>query len=279
MTVNNTDFLNIHLPPSPCISQEEVYLVPNHVTSLNPITPFNSPAPSPAGQHGNTGFGGTPHSPTPAGKLFGAVDTSPPPAPAPSGGGGLAKLRAATKSVTIANSMMKDQQQRQAAQQAANTPPPAAASTQPVPIRGNQATAPTAVPTTPTEPDFETEMERRAHRLSRYGQMTTVTPTPGFVIKTKRLQNSIKIFVNICSNNTVPFKHEPNSSANGTVDPNKPIYMVVSPPIEYQNEKDNSYCVIYDCVVHPDEIYVCTLDATGNARHRVSSLFLLLCMM
>jgi hypothetical protein len=53
--------------------------------------------------------------------------------------------------------------------------------------------------------------------------------------------------------------------------------MVVSTPLEYQNEKDGSYCIIYDCVVHPDEVFVCTINASGEARNRVrASLFFVL---
>jgi preprotein translocase subunit SecD len=57
--------------------------------------------------------------------------------------------------------------------------------------------------------DFEKDNANRLARLSRYGAMTLATPTPGFAIKTKR-NTGTKVFINICSHPSVPFKPEPN---------------------------------------------------------------------
>jgi hypothetical protein len=116
--------------------------------------------------------------------------------------------------------------------------------------------------------DFDKDNQARQNRLSKYGAMSTIVPTPGFVIKTKR-NTGTKVFINICSHNSVPFKPETNSTAN-EVDPDKQLYMIISTPLEYQNEKDGSYCIIYDVVVHPDEVFVCTINSSGTARTRVS---------
>ena len=118
-----------------------------------------------------------------------------------------------------------------------------------------------------TNTDFDRDNQARQNRLSKYGTMTTVVPNPGFVIKTKR-NTGTKVFINICSHNSVPFKPETNSTSN-EVDPEKQLYMIISTPLEYQNEKDGSYCIIYDVVVHPDEVFVCTINSSGNARTRV----------
>ena len=64
----------------------------------------------------------------------------------------------------------------------------------------------------------------------------------------------------------MPFQPDRDSA----IDPKKEVFLVVSPPLEYQNEKDSSYCVLYDVVAHPDELHSVSIDATGAARHRVS---------
>jgi hypothetical protein len=120
--------------------------------------------------------------------------------------------------------------------------------------------------------DFERDNIARQQRLSKYGTMTVVNPTPGFVIKTKR-NTGTKVFINLCSHASVPFKPEPVEGAGpagaNEVDANKVLYMIIGTPFEYQNEKDKSYCIIYDVLVHPDEIFVCTINASGLARHRL----------
>lgn len=78
----------------------------------------------------------------------------------------------------------------------------------------------------------------------------------------------MKIFINITTHQHVPYKTE----ASNDLDLSKTMYMCVNTPNEYQNEKDGNYCVIYDVVVHPSEVYICTIDSTGAARDRVRSL-------
>jgi hypothetical protein len=138
----------------------------------------------------------------------------------------------------------------------------------------SSAVSPVVPPAAPVTPNggvdnFERDNIQRQQRLSRYGNMTVVTPTPGFVLKTKR-NTGTKVFINICSHNAVPFKPEENAKAND-VDENKLIYMLVGQPFEYQNEKDGSYCIIYDVIVHPDEVFASSINPTGTARNRVSS--------
>eukprot|EP00981_Chlorochromonas_danica_P006171 scaffold1302_cov165-Ochromonas_danica.AAC.5 len=109
--------------------------------------------------------------------------------------------------------------------------------------------------------------------LTKYSQsMTSITPTPSFVVKTKR-SSGIKVFINICSHNQIPYKAEGNvGDATNAFDKKKQIYMILNTPFEYQNEKDGNYCVIYDIIVHPSEIYVSTIDSTGVARDRAMDL-------
>lgn len=98
---------------------------------------------------------------------------------------------------------------------------------------------------------------------------SVVVPNVGFVLKTKR-SNGTKIFINICSHESVPYK--PERSRNVVeLDEKKLIFMILNVPLEYQNEKDQSVCVIYDAIVHPEELIFSSNDASGAVKHRVSS--------
>jgi hypothetical protein len=111
---------------------------------------------------------------------------------------------------------------------------------------------------------------QRLQQMLSFGPLVMHAPTPAFVMKTKR-NDLTKIFVNVCTHVAVPYKaEEPSSSSGEAYDMRKTVYMLVGQPLEYQNEKDKSYCVIYDIVVNPDEVYVCSIDSTGIARNRVS---------
>lgn len=115
--------------------------------------------------------------------------------------------------------------------------------------------------------DTDIDVEERRRRMQYFGELKLVTPTPGYVVKTKR-SSATKLFVNICSSPAIPLKTEPSSTR---IDPQKKLYMLVNTPVEHQNEKDGSYCVLYDIIVHPDELTICALDATGSARARMNN--------
>lgn len=115
--------------------------------------------------------------------------------------------------------------------------------------------------------DTDVDVDERRRRMLYFGELKPTQPTPGYVVKTKR-SSGTKLFVNICSANNIPLKTEPSSTR---IDPNKKLYLLVNTPVEHQNEKDGSYCVLYDVIVHPDELHVCALDATGAARARLNN--------
>jgi hypothetical protein len=50
----------------------------------------------------------------------------------------------------------------------------------------------------------EIDLEQRAELLGEFGPLETVVPTPGFVLKTRRLEGGTKVFVNICSHKSIP---------------------------------------------------------------------------
>ena len=125
---------------------------------------------------------------------------------------------------------------------------------------------------------FDRMARARTDKLRSFGPLSLVTPDPGFVIKSKR-KDLTKVFINVCSHTAVPYRVDPepdggtvpsgSGHSGGNVDPSKQLYLLVGPPLEYQNEKDQSYCILYDILVHPDEIKVIFLDPTGAARKRV----------
>ena len=110
----------------------------------------------------------------------------------------------------------------------------------------------------------EMKYQQRVLQIASYGPIRVVKPTPSFVMKTKR-NNGTKIFVNVCLHDFVPF-----GSSDKGLDDSKLVYMVVSAPLEHQNEKDGSYCVVYDVVISPQEVAAASNDETGRIRGRVS---------
>ena len=119
---------------------------------------------------------------------------------------------------------------------------------------------------------YREDEDERTHRhrvqLSySFGMLQVVTPTPAFVIKATRMDKT-KVFVNVCSHDLVPY--------NGDVESNaiKLIYMLVGAPIELMSETNCSYCVVYDVVVHPEEIGRSMADSSGKACRRVSDLLI-----
>jgi len=113
--------------------------------------------------------------------------------------------------------------------------------------------------------DEEARINRQRVQLSySFGMLQVVTPTPAFVIKTKRMDKT-KVFVNVCSHDLVPYNGDDES------DSTKLIYMLVGAPIEHNSEKDSNYCVVYDVVVHPDEIGSSVASSSGMVNSRVSA--------
>lgn len=106
---------------------------------------------------------------------------------------------------------------------------------------------------------------RNGSILSKYSaQMVSVTPAVGFVVKTKRLHTGVKVFLNITKSDRIPY------AGSGV---NTKVCMVVNTPCE--GSKDDGHggsvaFVMYDFLVHPDEVYVATIDSTGQARERLS---------
>ena len=114
--------------------------------------------------------------------------------------------------------------------------------------------------------DEEARINRqRVQHSYSFGMLQVVTPTPAFVMKTKRMDNT-KVFVNVCSHALVPYNGDDES------DSTKLIYMLVGAPIEHNSEKESNYCVVYDVVVHPKVVSSAVVDSRRKANSKVSRL-------
>jgi len=118
--------------------------------------------------------------------------------------------------------------------------------------------------------DDDVRNQQRLLHIASFGPVRVVTPTPSFIMKTKR-HSGTKIFVNVCTHDLVPFNlMDSGAMVNGSN--TVLIYMVVSAPSEHTNEKDGSYCVVYDVAVNDKVISVSSNDDSGGARAMVSSI-------
>ena len=116
--------------------------------------------------------------------------------------------------------------------------------------------------------DEDVKNQQHLLHIASFGPIRVVKPTPSFVMKTKR-HSGTKIFVNVCTHDFVPFKRMDSGAMSSN---NVFTYMVVSTPLEHTNEKDSSYCVVYDVVVNAKVISLSSTDETGRARASVSSI-------
>ena len=113
--------------------------------------------------------------------------------------------------------------------------------------------------------DEDVKNQQRLLHIASFGPIRIVKPTPSFVMKTKR-HSGTKIFVNVCTHDFVPYKVMDIGAIKSN---NVFTYMVVSAPLEHTNEKDSSYCVVYDVVVNAMVVSISSSDETGRTRAMV----------
>jgi hypothetical protein len=100
-----------------------------------------------------------------------------------------------------------------------------------------------------------------------------ISPTPGFVIKTKRKQGD-KVFINVCEHYDIPTV----STAIGTLKSNlKWPAMITSPGRTFKDEDKEKgkieSAVLYDVVVHPSVLLLCQNDESLSTRDLVGGDF------
>lgn len=95
-----------------------------------------------------------------------------------------------------------------------------------------------------------------------------ITPEPGFVIKTKRVDqdNGMKVFINICTHDAVAKpapKKKLDAEGNEVEGLNVPISLG-NPRPDKDHKGDTS--VVYDCIVNPTVMVECKEDDTGTQQ-------------
>lgn len=99
-----------------------------------------------------------------------------------------------------------------------------------------------------------------------------ITPHPGFTIKTRRISNNEKVFINICSHNEIAKPGlKKRLDENGEEVEGMNVPMSVGPAREAKDMSDNE-CVVYDIIVNPEVIEEASADGTGKYKDFVCQL-------
>ena len=110
-------------------------------------------------------------------------------------------------------------------------------------------------------------------RISNHNEESvTITPTPGFVIKTKK-KSGEKVFINVCEHNNIPAV----STAIGTLKTNtKWPSMLSSSARSFQDEEDkkgrSDNATIFDVAVNPSVLELSNRDESLATRDLVQYL-------
>lgn len=93
-----------------------------------------------------------------------------------------------------------------------------------------------------------------------------IEPEPGFVVKTRRLHDDSKVFINVCKHDALA---EPSIKkkldANGEEVEGMNIPLSVGPR-RSDKDKSGAHCHVYDVIVNPQVIKDITEDITGKKR-------------
>mmetsp|Transcript_3380 Transcript_3380/g.6130 ORF Transcript_3380/g.6130 Transcript_3380/m.6130 type:complete len:629 (+) Transcript_3380:65-1951(+) len=93
-----------------------------------------------------------------------------------------------------------------------------------------------------------------------------ITPEPGFVLKTKRLTDDVKVFINICKHDALAepaLKKKLDASGEEVEGMNIPLSVG---PRRFDKDKSNVQCHVYDVIVNPTVIADVVEDITGKKR-------------
>ncbi len=106
------------------------------------------------------------------------------------------------------------------------------------------------------------------------GRGVEVMPTPGFVLKTQKLSDGTKVFVNICSSYLLPLpvlKKRLDEEGNEMEGVSMPLS--IGPPREVV-DKSGKPCTAYDTVCNPIVLEEANTDKTGAQRNDLCQLIL-----
>lgn len=100
----------------------------------------------------------------------------------------------------------------------------------------------------------------------------TITPEPGFVVKTKMLSTDAKIFINLCTHEEI----EKPGLKKKLGDDGQPVEGMNIPlsvgPRRQAQDKSGIDCVVYDIIVNPDVVKEAISDETGRYKDFVCQL-------
>jgi len=102
----------------------------------------------------------------------------------------------------------------------------------------------------------------------------TITPMPDFTIKTKRISDNMKVFINICTHDTLQspgLKKKLDEQGKEIEGMNIPMSVG---PIKHSTDKREKLCVVYDVIVNPKVTLEAKEDMTGSYRDFVCQLAL-----
>jgi hypothetical protein len=105
---------------------------------------------------------------------------------------------------------------------------------------------------------------------NKFGIM--ITPTPGFVFKTRRSVDSQKVFVNVCTHEDVAqpgLKKRLNENGEEVEGMNIPMSMG---PLRIESDKEGKPCSVYDMIVNPAVLEESQADPTGQYRDFICQL-------
>ena len=103
------------------------------------------------------------------------------------------------------------------------------------------------------------EAEIAAMEAQRGCAVTFINPTPGYVVKTRNLATSTKVFINICSDSHVGKPTSQAKRVSGNQGLAWSIPYSTSQPRE-DIDRGGEKCTVYDVVFHPDTLYLAGRD-------------------
>jgi hypothetical protein len=96
-----------------------------------------------------------------------------------------------------------------------------------------------------------------------------VTPTPGFVMKSKKISDGEKVFVNVCHHPSVPATDETSASASSSGKASKSILIAIG-DIRETTDKSGESSLLVDVAINTIKYEDCVKDAASNSLDKVS---------
>jgi hypothetical protein len=96
---------------------------------------------------------------------------------------------------------------------------------------------------------------------------TVIVPTPGFVIKSKKLSNNEKVFINVCHHSTVPPASDEVQTSSGK---SSKTTLVVVGAVRETTDKSGDFSMLVDVAINTGRFEECVNETESNALDKVS---------